>query len=196
MGRVIGLTGLSGSGKGAVVGIMRKFSALILDCDSIAHKNMEPTGIAYNDIVNAFGKGILNADGAIDRKRLGDIVFSDSESLKKLNSVTHKYIKEYIVNEIDKNKDSYEYIIIDAPLLMEAGLEDICDEIWVVYADDDTRLRRIVERDNISEERALLRFKSQKDFSELRSFADHVLYNSGTIEELRKQIYEILRVGK
>ena len=196
MGKIIGLTGLSGSGKGTVCKIMEDFNTLVLDCDSIAHRNMEPAGKAYDEIINAFGRGILYPDGTIDRKKLGDIVFSDSKALEKLNSITHRYIKEYVINEIDKNKGKYEYIIIDAPLLLEAGLDSFCDEIWVVYADEDTRLERVMERDNISREKALLRFKNQKDFDRLKEYADFVPDNSGTIEELKAQVYGFLRVGK
>ncbi len=196
MGKIIGLTGLSGSGKGTVCKIMEDFNTLVLDCDSIAHRNMEPTGKAYDEIINAFGRGILYPDGTIDRKKLGDIVFSDSKALERLNSITHRYIKEYVINEIDKNKGKYEYIIIDAPLLLEAGLDSLCDEVWVVYADEDTRLERVMERDSISREKALLRFKNQKDFDRLKEYADFVPNNSGTIEELKAQVYGFLRVGK
>ncbi len=194
MGKIIGLTGLSGSGKGTVCEIMKGYGALVLDCDGIAHKNMAVNGIAYGEIADAFGKGILRSDGAIDRRALADRVFNDRASLEKLNEITHKYIREYVVNEIDKNRDKYEYIIIDAPLLIEAGLESLCDQVWVVYADEDTRLKRVMERDDISREKALLRFKNQKDISFLKKYADVVLDNSGTVEELKKQVYEILRV--
>lgn len=189
--RVIGLTGNSGSGKGAVSEIMAELGALILDCDKIAHRNMEQGGAAYNEIAEAFPFAV-SADGSIDRKKLGERVFSDAESLRLLNSITHKYIYEYIKKTLEEY--SGDYAVIDAPLLIEAGMECICDEVWLVHADDKTRLERVIRRDGITAEEALMRFKNQTSYEELKKHADFLIENSEDLEGLKKQVYE--RVGK
>ncbi len=180
---VIGLTGTSGSGKGAVSNIMAKNGAYIIDCDKIAHENMEIGGIAYKDIVTAFGKDVLNNDGSISRQALGSIVFSDSRKLSLLNSITHKYICEGVMSDMEKHRDR-ECIVIDAPLLFESGLNQICDYIWLVDARKDIRLKRVMIRDGITEEQALLRFKNQKDFNTLSEKSDVIIENNGSIESL------------
>lgn len=191
--KIIGLTGNSGSGKGTVSLIMANMGALVLDCDKIAHKNMEKGGAAYDEIIGAFPFAV-DDKGNIDRKKLGAEVFGNRESLRRLNRITHKYIREYTENAISINRDKYEYIVIDAPLLTEAGLEKLCDEVWLVYADEKTRLERVVKRDKITAEEALMRFKNQTPAEELMKYADLVIENNGDLDKLKKQIYE--RVGK
>ena len=118
---VIGLTGNSGTGKSSVAKIMEKYGALILDCDKIAHENMA----AYDEIVSAFGKDILNSDKTINRKALGNIVFNDSQKLSILNQITHSKIAQRVKDEIAKA--SCKCVVIDAPLLIEAGLDAIAE---------------------------------------------------------------------
>lgn len=191
--KIIGLTGNSGSGKGAAAAVLAKKGALILDCDKIAHENMQPKGAAYADILNAFGKSVLKSDGTIDRKKLGGIVFNDKKSLELLNSITHKYIKEYIENAINEYADKYKYIVIDAPLLKEAGLEALCDSVWLIYADEQTRLERVMQRDNITKDAALLRFGNQRSSEELKKIADIVIENVSDISNLEMQINKALQ---
>lgn len=184
---VIGLTGNSGSGKGAVSEIMSENGALILDCDKIAHNNMQPSGIAYNDIVNSFGSGILDDTGSINRGILGDIVFKNPEKLRLLNSITHGYIKQEVLRKISENKD-IKCIVIDAPLLFEAGFDSFCDSIWTVTAPLDIRLKRVIERDGISKERALKRFENQPDSESLSARSDVVITNDGSLDELKERV--------
>ena len=99
---VIGLTGNSGTGKSSVAKIMEKYGALILDCDKIAHENMAVGGCAYDEIISAFGKDILNSDKTINRKALGNIVFNDSQKLSILNQITHSKIAQRVKDEIAK----------------------------------------------------------------------------------------------
>ena len=174
---IIGLTGNSGSGKGAVGRIMSdsaKYSCLIIDCDVVAHENMKRGGLAYNDIINAFGSEILDENGEIDRKKLGGIVFADKEKLKLLNTITHGYVKQR-TDDIIKENTQYDFIVVDAPLLKEAGMLDSVDTVWLVKASEDTRLKRVMKRDNITAEAAKARFKNQKPFDE--SLADTIIQN-------------------
>lgn len=189
--KVIGLTGNSGCGKGAISCIMKEYGAVVADCDKIAHRNMQSDGIAYRDILNSFGNEILKADGEIDRKKLGAIVFNDSEKLSQLNSITHKYIEREVLSVININRDK-KCVVIDAPLLIEAGLESYCDKVWVVNAPFETRIKRVMERDNIDRESAVLRFKNQRDFKDIKVYADTVIENDGNMEDLKKKIFKIM----
>lgn len=190
--RVIGLTGNSGCGKGVVAEIMSKYGALILDCDKIAHDNMEPLGIAYREITEAFGDSILNKDYTINRKILGSIVFKDKEMLTLLNSITHKYVIEVINNTIMLNRDK-NLIVIDAPLLIEAGLKRYCDSVWMVYAPFEVRIERVMKRDKIGRKDALLRFENQMSVDELKKYSDVIIENNCSFEKLEKIVLEKMK---
>lgn len=190
--RVIGLTGNSGCGKGVVAEIMSKYGALILDCDKIAHDNMKPLGIAYREITEAFGDSILNKDYTINRKILGSIVFKDKEMLTLLNSITHKYVIEVINNAIMLNRDK-NLIVIDAPLLIEAGLKRYCDSVWMVYAPFEVRIERVMKRDKIGRKDALLRFENQMSIDELKKYSDVIIENNCSLEKLEKNVLEKMK---
>ena len=181
---IIGLTGNSGSGKGAAGKILEEYGCLVIDCDKIAHENMAKGGIAYNDIVQAFGGEILDENGGIDRRILGGIVFADKEKLALLNSIAHKYIRQRVDELISKT--SAKIVVVDAPVLKEAGMLDTVDKVWLVTADEEIRLKRVMKRDGISEEAARARFKNQTPFDETE--ADAVIRNNSNEDELRKEV--------
>lgn len=160
--KVIGLTGGSGSGKSTVAAVLKGLGAYVIDCDKIAHRNMQPSGVAYNELVAAFGEGILNPDGEINRKSLGNIVFSNRQQLERLNAITHKHIIERVKQLLAENSSSM--VVIDAPLLYEAGLDSLCSEIWVTSAPREVRINRITERDGISRSQAESRINSQGEY--------------------------------
>ena len=189
--KIIGLTGGTGSGKGFVAERLRKRNAYVMDADVIAHEIIEKGKPAYNEIVKYFGDEILDEDGQIIRRKLGDIVFSDSEKLAFLNLCTHKYINMEImrvIKEISPQTDKYTAIVIDAPLLAEAGLADVCDDIWVVYADSEVRIKRIIERDSITEEQARKRIASQKSWEEYKTLGAVIIDNSSDDENVENQL--------
>lgn len=189
--KIIGLTGGTGSGKGFVSERLKKRNAYVMDADKIAHEIIEKDKPAYKEIVDYFGRSILDENGCIIRRKLGDIVFSDSEKLAFLNKCTHKYINMEImkiIEEVRPQTDKYTAIIIDAPLLAEAGLTDICDDIWVVYADSEVRVKRIMERDSITEEQARNRIASQKTWEEYKSLGAVIIDNSSDDENVENQL--------
>jgi dephospho-CoA kinase len=145
---------------------------------------------ALLEIVEHFGDEILTSNGELDRKKLGTIVFGNNEKLEVLNSITHKYIAEKIVNIVEqfKTENKSGIMVIDAPIPVEHGFIDIVDQVWVVTADIDVRVKRIIERDGITREEALSRINSQKKESEYLDIADEVLVNNGEIEELEKEV--------
>lgn len=189
--KVIGLTGGTGSGKSIVCTQLKKRNAYIIDADKIAHDIIEKGQPAYKKIVSYFGKEILDEENNIVRKRLGAIVFSDKEKLNFLNKCTHQYIFEeidFFIQKIKKCPNEYQYIILDAPLLIESNLTSVCDEIWVVYAKEEDRLKRIMQRDNITYEQAKNRILSQKGWEEYKKYADIIIDNSRDLKFLENQL--------
>lgn len=189
---VIGLTGNSGTGKSSVAKVMEKYGALILDCDKIAHENMAVGGCAYDEIVSAFGKDILNSDKTINRKALGNIVFNDSQKLSILNKITHSKITQRVKDEIAKA--SCKCVVIGAPLLIEAGLDAIADKVWVVTADTEVRIERIMNRDGISRQEVLSRFSKQTPAEVLEKKADLIIdHSQNDFEKLENEIYDYMK---
>ena len=193
--KIIGLTGGTGSGKGFVSERLKARKAYVIDADAVAHEIIEKGRPAYKAIVDYFGSEILDEDGNIFRRKLGNIVFSDKDKLAFLNSCTHKYINMEImriIEEVKPQTNVYSAIIIDAPLLAEAGLVDICDDIWVVYADSEVRVKRIMERDSISEEQARDRIASQRSWEEYKELGAVIIDNSSDDENVERQLDALL----
>lgn len=192
---VIGLTGGTGSGKGVVSQCLKEAGAAIIDADLIAHDIIKKGRPAYNELVDYFGEEILQEDGQIFRRKLGEIVFREKEKLAFLNRCTHKYIAQEIQHQIQELKEQNlaKCIIIDAPLLVEAGLVGICDAIWVVYADEEVRARRVMQRDGITYELAKARIGNQKSWAEYKSYAQEVIDNSASLEAVQAQVVSLMK---
>jgi len=192
--KVIGLTGGTGSGKSMISDFLRRNHVGVIDADKIGHEIIARGAPAYDEIVTHFGEGILDEEKNIIRKQLGDIVFQNKEKLVFLNRCTHKYISQEINHRIMAYKEDGKVhaIVIDAPLLMEARLDKICDRIWVVFAKEDVRKQRIMLRDGITEEMALARMANQRPWSAYREVADEVLDNSEDIDHLEAQLLRML----
>lgn len=190
---VIGITGGSGSGKSAVASILKQYGMFIIDADSIAHSIIEKGKPAYIEILSVFGDSILDSKNEIDRKTLGKIVFEDEQKLKILNQCTHKYIVDEIRKDIENNSKEFKNIVVDAALLIESKLNLVVDRVWIIYADTDIRIDRIVKRDNISYEQAKKRIESQTKWDEISKYADEIIHNNGDFESTKKEVYEILK---
>lgn len=190
---IIGLTGGSGSGKSTVAEILKQHNLLIIDCDKIAHEIILKGNDAYIELINIFGENILDSSKQIDRKKLGNIVFKDKGKLNLLNECTHKHIVNKVKEIIKENLNNKDInaIVIDAPLLIEANLHTIVDEVWAVYADTDIRIQRLVKRDNITLEQAKERLQSQMSWVEMVTYADTIIYNNN-LDDMKKQIESIL----
>lgn len=194
--QIIGLTGNSGCGKSTVSNILYEFGAYIIDADKIAHDIIKKGNTAYIEIIKLFGNDILNQENEIDRKKLAEIVFNNKEKLELLTSLTHKYIIEYIKEDIKNILSSnlnYRYIVIDAPLLIEAGLHKITDKVWVVYADLNIRIERITKRDKITKQKAIERFNNQMEYEKLKSYADIIIENNDNdLNKLKETVKGLL----
>ncbi len=176
---VIGLTGGSGSGKSTIAALMEQRGIHVIDADKIGRFVVEKGRPALDEIVEEFGKEVLFENGDLDRKKLASIVFTDKESLLKLNKITHKYITEIIKEELAANKDNM--CAIDAAVLKESGIIDMCDHVIAVIADKDVRVKRIMARDGISEQAATDRINSQDPDAKYIQYADFVINNSGDV---------------
>ena len=193
--KVIGLTGSIGSGKSTVSNyLMRKGYALI-DSDSISRYVVTPGKPALKEIAEEFGKGVITADGELDRKKLGGIVFKSP----KKRAVLEKIVTERVIKEIKKELaalrklGSEEIVFVDAPILFESKADIKCDQIWVVVADDDIRAKRVMERDGCSFEDFKKRTMSQMSQEEKISLADRVIDNNGSTRKLYGRIRKLLK---
>lgn len=193
--KVIGLTGGTGSGKSVVSKSLAEAGAVSVDADQIAHEIILKGEPAYQEIIAYYGTGILDEDGNIIRKKLGEIVFNDGEKLAFLNQCTHKYICAEVDRQIAAAKEAGTAIaiVLDAPLLLEAGLEQVCDWVWVVYADPEVRAQRVMARDGVTYELAKARIANQKSWEEYKQAADTVIDNSKDLAYLQGQLSELLK---
>ena len=192
---LIGLTGGIASGKSTVLQHLRQAGYSVIDADKLGHKVLEQGNPGYNKVAKCFGNEILNTDGSVNRTALGRIVFVDAEKLKQLNEISHPIIAEMIQKEFEESvSDSNGGIVfLEAALLIEANWYKVCGHIWVVSLDPSVALRRLQERDNLSETEAKLRVGAQLDQEERLAYADVVLQNEGTPEELFTQTQQALR---
>jgi dephospho-CoA kinase len=197
---IVGLTGSVGTGKSTVTNFFRKLGAYIIDWDELARKVTHPHSKAWKEIVEHFGKGILNDDLTIKRQKLAEIVFSDKEKVAKLNQIVHPEVfkeDERIAGEI-KSLDPDALIIKDIPLLFEVARPISVDKVVVVSASEQTQLRRLEEK-GMSRKDAQNRIRSQLPLEEKIKSADFVINNDGPPEETKRQveeIYYLLRKGK
>jgi dephospho-CoA kinase len=187
---IIGLTGGIATGKSTVARMLAAKGALLIDADEIAREVVEPGEPAWREIVAWLGESVLLADGAIDRERLGRLVFSDAAIRRKLNAIVHPRVgQEFAARTAEiRRRDPGAVLVYDIPLLIEAGLQHLVDWILLVYLPPEIQLRRLQLRDNLSREEALARVSSQMALDEKKNFADTVIDNSGTIRQTARQV--------
>ncbi len=183
---VIGVTGPIGTGKSTVLRILRDLGAEVIDADAVAREVMRPGGAAYGAVVSEFGQDILTPEGEIDRQRLAQIVFNDSKALRRLEHIVHPAVFEAIKQRIEST--TRPIVAIEAIKLLEAGLSiSLCDEVWVVLADEEVQMARLRER-GMSEEDARRRLAAQMPREAYRRHADVIIDNSGDLTSLRRQV--------
>jgi len=194
---IIGLTGGIASGKSTVSKILQDLGACIIDADKIARRIVEPGQPALSEIQAAFGRGILLADGTLDRKNLGEIVFNNSTARQRLNAITHDRIKLAIGEAVEKAAAAgYNIVVLDVPLLLEVGWQHLADTVWVVYIDRETQIARLMERDGLTGTEAMARIQSQMSLDDKKVYADTVIDNSGSLAETRRQVAKALSAAQ
>lgn len=197
--KIIGLTGGIATGKSTVSEILKNNGYTVIDADIIAREVVRIGKPSYEKIKESFGNEVLLENKEINRKKLGSIVFNDIYKLSLLNELTHPYIYEEILNQINKNKEKNRQIIfIDIPLLFEeedkikkSGIE--FDQIWLVASDEDIQVQRLMKRDKISKEEAIKKINLQMNLKEKIDKSDLVIYNNSSKKELEVTVLKTLR---
>lgn len=191
--KVIGLTGNSGSGKGYISELLKEYGIRSVDTDALVHRLYQNNGECKDELRKNFGDSVFDSEDNIDRKKLAQIVFSDHFKLSLLNKIVHKYVIKQCDIEISKaDKRLERAIVIDAPQLFEAGMDETCDIIIAAVADENVRIKRIVERDRISYSDACIRIKNQHLNEFYRKNADYIIENNGP-SDVRGQLEDILK---
>lgn len=188
MTKVIGLTGPTGAGKSSAAAVCKKLSIKHIDCDILARKAVEKGTQGLTAVVNAFGQQVLNSDGTLNRKALAQKAFKDEESTDLLNKTLLPFIKELVLNEIEG-----EYVLLDAPTLFESGINEICFKTVAVLSDSQIRLDRIMKRDNITKDAALLRINAGKTDDFYIKNCDFVIYNNEDEQTFNNEFSNLLR---
>jgi dephospho-CoA kinase len=187
--RIIGLTGGIASGKTSVALMLERLGAAVVDADLLAREVVQPGEEALDKIAAAFGDGVLNGDGSLNRAALAEIVFSDPAARRVLESITHPAIRDRADQKLAiLREQGVPAVFYVAPLLIEAGNSARVDEIWVVYLDRESQLSRLMVRDSLDRDAALRRIASQMPMEEKRKLGRVVIDNSGTRDELEAQV--------
>lgn len=191
---VVGLTGGIGSGKSTVLAMFAARGAEVLDADAIVREIQRPGTDAFNEIVEAFGEGVVTDDGTLDRAALAKIVFADPDKRAKLNEITHPKVGARFAERLGELRDTDKIVVLDIPLLgaSNSGSEKLANAVVVVTASEDVRLDRLEQR-GMSREDAKARIAAQITDSERVKLADHVLMNDGSVDELEKQVDALWR---
>lgn len=191
--RIIGLTGGIATGKSQVSSILSELGAMVIDADIVAREVVQKGLPAWQQLKDTFGEEYFLSNGELNRRKLGQLVFSHPDELAKLNSITHPAIKAKIEERINDLKvQGYNgIVVVDAALLLEAGWETMVDQVWVVDAPMEKRIERIMKRDNLTRDQALSRINSQMSQQERIAKADKIIYNNSDIDSLREQVQRI-----
>lgn len=191
--KVIGLTGGIASGKSTVSKYLKDQGIPILDADQIAKDLVEVGEEGWFKLKEAFGERILLEDGKIDRPELGRIIFQDPEQRKVLNGILHPMVRARIDRTLEELRfQGRELAVVDVPLLIEAEMTDMVEEVWLVSTDLDTQIARLKARDQLNHAEALARINSQMSLEEKKKRATVIIDNSGSIEDTLKQINKLL----
>ncbi|HVN86908.1 MAG TPA: dephospho-CoA kinase [Candidatus Binatia bacterium] len=186
----IGLTGGIGSGKSTVAKLLADLGAHVIHADLVGHQVYRPGTEGWECVVQAFGRDIVATDGTIDRRRLGALVFADSKALKRLNAIVHPLIYRAIEREIAERRNSNrpQAIVVEAAILIEANWLPLIDELWLVVADRDAVIARVVNERGLARGQIEARIAAQLSDDERRKFAQLVIENSGSLRELEEQV--------
>ncbi|MCD7807150.1 MAG: dephospho-CoA kinase [Lachnospiraceae bacterium] len=193
--KVIGVTGGVGSGKSAVLALLKEIcSCEILMADDIANFLKQPGQPCFEPVVTLLGERILNENGVIDNRKMAAEIFQNPDLLNKVNAVIHPAVREYIIKKIraEREKGAVDFLFLEAALLIECGYQSLVDEMWYVYADEQTRIRRLSDSRGYSEEKARGIIASQLTEEEYRAHCDWVLDNSKSMGQTKTQLMKRL----
>jgi dephospho-CoA kinase len=189
---VIGLTGGIGTGKSSVVDILRRLGVTAIYADVVGHEVYAADTGGFGAIVSAFGPGVVGVDGEIDRAALGELVFADERAMARLNALVHPLIREAVTERLESLQEAGVAVaVVEAAILLEAGWNDMVDEVWVVDAPASLVKRRLGPRFGSDEEAIEARIRSQMPSDERRGAADAIIENDGSLDQLRDRIEQV-----
>lgn len=187
--KLVGLTGGIASGKSTVAAILRRLGAAVIDADELARQVVQPGQIAWHEIVEAFGRDVLQADGSLDRPKLRKIVFDDPHARAKLEAMIHPRVRALAEEKIrELAAAGYPVIVYEVPLLFEVGLHESIRPVILVACNPMTQRERIAQRDRVAAEEAQKTIDAQMSLEEKRKLADYVIENDGALEDLEQQV--------
>jgi dephospho-CoA kinase len=190
--KIIGLTGGIGSGKSTVSRFLTELGAVILDVDKVGHEAFKPDTDVWREVMAAFGRQVVTPNGDIDRKKLGEIVFGNPESLSRLNQIMHPRMYDMVKAQLEEyRRQEVDVVVLKAPLLIEVGWASLVDEVWVTVASQSTVLRRLEKRSGLSEQQSLARIRSQLSSEERVRHADVVIDTECDLNELKPKVYKL-----
>jgi len=194
----IGLTGMSGSGKSYISDIFRLRGFAVINTDKVYHEIISKPGECVDEIASQFGDSVINIDGSIDRKALSQIVYNSREAMDNLNKITHKFVDretDRILKSLDR--EEFDEVIIDVPLMFESGFDGKCDIVVGVIAPYELCIERIVDRDGIDVSTAEKRLASQHNADYFREHCDYIINNDGSpLENQIEKLYAIIKEKK
>ncbi|MBQ4552262.1 MAG: dephospho-CoA kinase [Clostridia bacterium] len=187
---VVGLTGGIASGKTSVANALRERGVTVLDADAISRSVTAPGGEALPRVREVFGDQVFDGD-ILNRRRLGDVVFSDAARRKELEEIIHPLVIGKMQRLTDEAKA--DIVFWDVPLLYETGMDAQCDEVWCVHVPEKEQVRRVMKRDHMSREQALSRMASQMPVAEKKARAQHLIDTSGSFRATRRRVRGLMR---
>ena len=192
---IIGITGGVGAGKSSVLQYMKEnYRCRVILADDVGNQVKLPGEICYNQLVELLGRDILDEEGYIDRNKMASAIFSDKELLLAVNAIIHPAVKEYILTEIQREKEilRYDFFFVEAALLIECGYGEYVDELWYIYASEDIRRERLKASRGYSDEKVSQIMNGQLKEDEFRNHCQIIIDNGSDFEMTKKQIDKIL----
>jgi len=183
---VVGITGTYCSGKNVACSMFREGGYRIIDVDGLGHQALE---IKKDEVVDAFGDEILYSNGTVNRKKLGEFVFSNQEEKKKLEKIVHPWMIKMVQKEVKRGGD----IVINAALLIEMCLFVLCDFVLWIHVKEEVCVQRAVKRDGLNHDEVIARIRSQIPLKEKLHFVDKIIDNNGTLEQFKQEVQKIIK---
>ncbi|HEK9074066.1 TPA: dephospho-CoA kinase [Streptococcus equi subsp. zooepidemicus] len=193
MSKIIGITGGIASGKSTAVALIRQAGYQVIDADQVVHELQAKGGRLYQVLLETFGQDILLPSGELDRPKLAELLFAHADSMAKSSQQQNAIIREALATKKEQLAQTEDIFFMDLPLLVELGYQDWFDAIWLLYVDDNTQLKRLMERNQLTELAAKQRIASQLPMSQKKVYADVVIDNNGDLQALETQIHKALQ---
>lgn len=193
MTKIIGITGGIASGKSTVVAEIQKYGYQVIDADKVVHELQEKGGKLYQTLVEWLGDGILQENGDLDRKKLGQAIFGNKEMMAKSSTLQNDIIRQELAYRRDQLAQTENVFFMDIPLLIELDYMNWFDEIWLVFVDEKTQLDRLMLRNHYTRSEAQKRIASQMSTETKKAYADKLLDNRGDLQALKEQVDRLLK---